>query len=208
MLSTIGIKVDTSDLVNADGKLQNLENALGRLATAGSNKALGSGRSSGKLKFKFRANATRKMKNVVLAIAEEIGRHLNSYTIMGDAGKLKQGSATYSFQYAKLYQKREHRYGIEQEVGFHKGAYVYTESIRGLSNQTEVRDLNEMMSDIKSDFRVNYTLGDTFYIGASGPAYKYFEKGVIGQPVLQPTLRSVMLIYRAVAEAAYARRAY
>jgi len=209
MLSTIGIKVDTSALVNAEGKLQNLENAIARLATSSAGtRSTSPARASGNLKLKFRANATRKMRNVVLAVAQEIAKYLNHYTIIGDADKIDENSPRFSYKYAKMYADRERKYGIEQQVGYHKGAYSYTESIRGVKNREDIRTLAEMQSELKSDFSSQYTLGDTFYISANGPAYHLFERNIIGEPVLKPTLKTVMSTYRAVAEAAYARRAY
>lgn len=208
MLSTIGIKIDTSDLVNADGKLQNLEDALARLSTSGSKNAIRGARGSSKLNFKFRANATRKMKNVVFAIAQQVTLYLNSYTIQGDEDKLNQNSASYSYRYAKMYADRESNYGIEKEVGYHKGAYSYSESARSVKNRTDIRDLSEMQSDLTSEFNSQYKLGDVFYINATGPAYSLFERNIIGNPVLKPTMKSVLATYKAVAEAAYARRAY
>lgn len=200
-LSRVAIKVNVSDIKNAGIKINGLGNALDKVARRAKNlKELPS----------VRMNATRKLKNMVYALAENIILNFNVNTHVGDIDKLMAGYAANATQteknYRRLYETRQNRYGLPVDVGYHAGAYVYsTTPIPEF--KPEIRDQVDMLQDFKRDFYSQFDIRktDVFYIGASGPAYRYMEAGVIGdaQGIIKPTIDWVMKTYAFDMKAAY-----
>jgi len=193
-LSRVGVRIDTSEWKKADIALTGLGNALKRLARGKKEVEMPN----------FRKNATRKAKAMIYALAENVLLNLSMNTKIGDIDKLMAGAAEgakkenpTAFQYFEMYKHRQTKYGLPMNVGYHAGAYTYSESrIPKFKNQITERD--QMVANFKKDFMANFTLGDTFYVTALGPAYKYMNMGIIGQPegIITPTLSSVMATYK------------
>lgn len=199
-LSRIGIRINTSDFLDAEIKLTGLGNALDRLARRSKNVKMP----------EFKPRAVRKLKNMVYALAENVILNMNINTKVGDINRLLAGFKTVSSDpsngYARLYVLRQDAYGLPVDVGYHAGAYTYSHSAVP-AFVPEIRDQVDMLADFRREFYSKYKLGDTFYIAAQGPAYRYMEMGLVGQAegVIKPTIDSVMQTYKFDMAAAYAR---
>lgn len=202
MLSRIGIRIDSSELYDADVAIQGLGNAIEKISRK---------RRSIELP-KFRKNATRKLHNVMLALATNIAYNFSINTPVGDTERIYQGlepnANNTDRNYARLYANRLADYGISMQSGYHAGAYVYSEKSVPDFNP-RINSIEEMLAQVKADFNNNYVLGDVFYIAAKGPAYKFMSQGDIGdgEGVLQPTISSIMSTYAMDLQAAYSKRA-
>lgn len=197
-LSRVGIKVDTSQIGQAEIKINGLGNALDKLA-----------RRAKKVEPpKFRKNAVRKLKNTVYALGESILLNMSWNTQVGDIDKLvagyAKGATGVQRLYRQLYETRQDRYGLPVDVGYHAGSYQYSKA-RIPQFISEIRERDEMLADFKSDFMREFKLGDVFYITAQGPAFKLMEAGVIGQAegIIKPTIQSVMRTYAFDMQQAY-----
>ncbi len=198
-LSRIGIRINTSDFLDAEIKLTGLGNALDKLARRSKNVKMP----------EFKPRAVRKLKNMVYALAENVILNMNINTKVGDIGRLLAGFKTVgsdpSNGYARLYVLRQDAYGLPVDVGYHAGAFQYSMS-PAPAFVPEIRDQTEMLAEFRRDFYSSYKLGDVFYIAAQGPAYRYMEMGKIGdvQGIIKPTIDSVMSTYKFDMTAAYA----
>jgi len=179
-VSRIGIKISTSKLIEAEVAVKSLYNILKRLDKKGG-------------KFDAEKSVKRvsmEMKTAVLDFSTTVLNTVSSNTPIGSEARLSSDA-----NYRRLYELRQGLYGIEARPGFHQGAYVYSE-VRNPPFVPEIRSAGEMTSDFVSEFNSGYKIGDTFYIAATGPAYEFFQKGLIGNdPVASPTLDQVMQIY-------------
>lgn len=197
-LSRVGIRVNTAEMLEADIKLTGLGNALDALA-----------RRSKKVQLpQFRKNAVRKLKNMVYALAENIILNMNINTKVGDIDRLMAGYAENPTReataYRRLYEMRQERYGLPVDVGYHAGSFSYSMT-PSPPLVPVIRDQVDMLADFRRDFYKSYKLGDTFYIAATGTAFRYMEMGKIGNPsgIIKPTIASVMNTYAFDMVAAY-----
>lgn len=193
-LFRISFKIDTSELLDGEIKINALGNALDKLA-----------RKSKRVDdFTFRKNATKKLKNMVIALAKNVATNAYENTPVGDESRLE-----YDNNYLKLYRQRATKFGIDIAVGYHRGAYSYSDS-KIPEFHGQILSYDEMISNIVYDVKSNYKIGDTFYIGAKGPAYGFFEKGFIASApdgVAKPTIESIMQTYAFDLQAAYSKKA-
>ncbi len=144
-----------------------------------------------------------KLENMVQGFASEVAGAASANTPVGNAGDLEWGlnnSNGSASTYADLYLRRsESPYFIEAEVGFHSGAWRYSE------NQNLVFDPNiypeeQVTADTLKEARANYRLGNTFYIGAVGPGYGELQKGSSMQApdgITKPTIQQIQVTYSA-----------
>jgi hypothetical protein len=194
-LSRIAFQVNTEDYKEASFRINALGNAIDNLSRKKKNPKVD----------QFKSYATRKLKNVVLELALSIARNAYTLTPIGDDAKIERGAKGVSGKdamYYWLYEYRNEDLGLPMQAGYHAGAWRYSES-RTPEFKPEIRDMEKMLSDLKADFKANFTLGETFFIGAAGPAYKLFETGVIGQPITKPTIDLVMMTYKIDLQQAY-----
>jgi hypothetical protein len=181
-LSRLAVEINTSQILEAEVKIRALGNALSKLD-----------RKVRKFDTEtFMKNATRKMKTAIEKFSLNLAQILVNNTPIGSSERLETDR-----DYRRLYELRALRYGIVPEVGFHKGAWVYNETKNPQFNP-EIRPVSTVISDFRSDFRANYKIGDTFYVAATGPAFKYFQTGFggsFGGGVLAPSINQIMMIY-------------
>jgi hypothetical protein len=194
MLSFISYQIDTTDIKKGEIALRALGSALSKLD-----------RKRRPIEVeKFRANATRKMSNLVLEFTIRLANLAYENTPMGDDDRIyagaKAGATDADRQYTRLYANRLAQYGIPMEAGYHAGAYVYSKSkIPALV--PEIKDKPEMLADIKRAFNASYKAGDVFYLAAKGPAYKYFINGEIADSSVIPNINTIMQAYRSISQA-------
>jgi len=200
-LSRISFRIDTSQMREADLKLAALGNAISKVQ-----------RKVVKLEMPpFRKNAVRKLKGMAFALAMNVADAASDNTPVGDDDKiaagLNPGASRNAASYARLYANRLASYGINMQAGFHAGAWRYSET-KVPTFSPDVNSYETMISMLRASFMANFQLGDTFYIAAKGPAYKFLESGVIPSApdgIVKPTMQQVLATYRSDLLAAYAR---
>lgn len=101
--------------------------------------------------------------------------------------------------YRYLYELREEKHGIPYDQGFHRGAWKFSSS---QTIQFDARIIPEgtVGQRFKTDFSINYKLGQTFFVGASGPGYASLENASSVQApsgIMRPTIDQVMSVYAA-----------
>lgn len=112
------------------------------------------------------------------------------------ASGMKKSTAS---KYVQYYIQRKKDFGIGIQVGYHRGAWEYSESGQ-FTFDREIKFMENKLTEIVSDFSANYKLGDTFYIGATGPGYSALEKGSSKQAplgIIKPTVDEVVQAYSA-----------
>ena len=125
------------------------------------------------------------LEHMVVRFAEDVAIEASRNTPVGSPD-----------DYPRLYKLRRDKYGIPIEAGFHAGGWVYSES----SNVPFVPKINsplEMQNDVFGEASGQYKLGDTFYIGANGPAYVKLEQGLSDQApegIMKPTLDTIKAV--------------
>lgn len=115
--------------------------------------------------------------HMVSRFTENVVMLASERTRIGSQSSLDQGAedATNGISspersYFSMYQNREFTYGIDVKTGFHKGAWK-------VSNQSSFDfDPQHYSPSYSADaasasIEYNYSNGDTFWIGASGPAF-------------------------------------
>jgi len=194
-LSRLSFKIDTSELLQGEIALNALGNSLDKLA-----------RKRKSLEMpKFRKNATRKIKGMVLALAMNVASYMSENTPIGDEKRINSPG-----KYRQMYEARYDKYRLPMQAGYHAGAYRFSESnIPEFKQGAAITEYKDMLSVVQKEFMSNYTIGDVFYIGAKGPAYKFFEQGAFDSApdgVIKPTLQQVMATYKFDMQMAYARK--
>lgn len=144
----------------------------------------------------IKTEVERKMKNMVTGFAYNVVLSASDNTPLGEEGR-----------YDNLYDLRAKNFGIEATPGFHMGAWRYSES-GNLAFDTNIYSPEEATSRVMQDAKANYNVGDTFYVGAIGPAYQDLENGSSGKApngIMKPALDQLMSIYQADLQAFYRR---
>lgn len=96
--------------------------------------------------------------------------------------------------YRQLYQLRQAQYGIPVDVGFHRGAYKYSEGSPADFVPSIVHS-KIASQQVKEDAFANYSVGDSFYITATGPAFVAFQQWGGKYEVVAPSISQIMAIY-------------
>lgn len=128
----------------------------------------------------------RKMVGMVSGFAYNVALSAVDNTPFGEEGR-----------YDRLYELRRERYGIEATPGFHMGAWRYSES-GSLAFDTNIYSPEQATYEAMQDTKANYKVGNTFYIGAIGPAYKFLENGSspkAPEGIMKPAVDQLMSIY-------------
>lgn len=130
----------------------------------------------------------RRLKFMVREFAAEVANTASENTPMVDPENIAPGGKLRS-----LYEIRQKIYKIPIEQGFHAGSWQYAEGSLVFNptifEQEEVRDMT------RQDVKANYQLGDTFMIGATGPAIQKLENGLSPRApngIMKPTLNAIM----------------
>jgi hypothetical protein len=131
----------------------------------------------------YQYEVEQRLKLMVAGFAREMTEILSRNTPIGDQASIevgKESSSGPAFKYYTFYKNRAEQYGIDDVVGFHKGAYVYAESDSFYFNP-EITEPGDTSSNAYHTAMGSYTIGETFYIGAKGPAYQSLESGKSAQ---------------------------
>lgn len=130
---------------------------------------------------------------LVMKTASSIANIASGNTPIGDSDSL-EGNANYR----RLYEMRQQRFSIPVEVGFHRGAWVYSET-PSVDFSNKINSPSEMLQGVQADLYTSYQLGETFYIAAKGPAYGILNSGANRQApdgIVAPTVQEVIEIYK------------
>ena len=137
----------------------------------------------------------RKLENMVVRFATDIAAAASENTPIGD-----DASIAVAGSYRDYYLQRQQDYDdLPLEAGFHKGNWQYSES-NNFSFKPIIYSYEEMKNNVYGEADLAYSIGDTFYIGASGPAYIQLEQGLSTQApngIKAPTIAQIETAYRA-----------
>ena len=142
---------------------------------------------------RFNLENNRKLQNAVEMFAVDIAKAASQKTPIGDESSLVEGTKYYGY-----YDTRAKNLNIPIEVGYHKGAWQYSES--GMLDFTPaVTEVSTMLDDVLNIAQMEYKLGDTFTVGAIGPGYAALENDsslqTNGQGIMQPALDVVTSVF-------------
>lgn len=138
------------------------------------------------------AEVERKLKYMVAGFAKEITELASSNTPVGDAEALAN-----RYSYRQYYEKRNDRFGIEVDIGFHAGAWVYSQDGTPVFDPTIYPDENTSEKAFQQAKDI-YKLGQTFYIAATGPGYEDLNKGSspkAPEGIIAPTMQAITGMY-------------
>lgn len=118
--------------------------------------------------LEYKLEVERKLKHMVAGFAKEVALAASLATRIGH---VSEGGNTR--KYLELYKGRKKTYGIAPIEGYHKGAWTYTEG--ALTFNPTIFDVGTMADKTEYQAEVSYKVGDSFTIGATGPAYKMLQ---------------------------------
>lgn len=120
----------------------------------------------------YKLEVERKLKYMVAGFAQDVARAASDAT---RKGHVSEGGNTQ--KYLSYYKTRSLPppvgAGIAPIEGFHKGAWTYTEGT--LTFNPVIFDVATMLGQVDHLATVNYKIGDSFTIGAKGPAYEMLQ---------------------------------
>lgn len=112
----------------------------------------------------YKKEVERKLKAMVVGFAQDVASAASDATRIGH---ISEGGNT--LNYINKYKQRAVEYGIAPVEGYHRGAWQYTEG--ALTFNPVIYDKATMLDTVDLKAEVNYKIGDTFTVGAIGPAY-------------------------------------
>lgn len=154
---------------------------------------------------KYKEEIERKLKGMVATFAYKVTNIAVDNTPIGDRESLALGeTGKQPFKtYLDLYAGRQKKYGIPIQVGYHKNAWQYSESDNFISLfSPDISDYSYNAESVYNRVQDNYNIGDTFYIGASGPGFaaldgRYESPSSQKAPngIMAPSVSDIMVIY-------------
>lgn len=115
----------------------------------------------------------RKLKAMVTGFAGEVALAASART------KIIPDEALVTAYWQKIYSKRQDKFGIQMEPGYHAGAWKYYEGKLMFQDPT-IYSSGAMHQKVLIDAESNYKLGDKFSIGMTGPVAEYAGAGASG----------------------------
>jgi hypothetical protein len=120
----------------------------------------------------YKAEVERKLKHMVVGFAQDVALAASEKT---RKGHISEGGNTLA--YINHYKQRAKAPpiggGIAPIEGYHQGAWQYTEG--ELQFNPAIYDQATMLGTVDYKAEANYKIGDTFTIGATGPAYEMLQ---------------------------------
>lgn len=142
----------------------------------------------------FSVTFKRKLENMVEEFAVEVAKTASNQTPIGNETDLMKGSGSYW----NYYKTRRDNFGLPIEVGYHKGAWGFSNT-SNFSFQQKIESVMNMLNDVRNDAE-SVVLGRDFYIGAKGPGFYSLEHGSSAQApdgIMAPTLAMIMQAQKA-----------
>lgn len=149
----------------------------------------------------FQKELKRKLEETVRDFATEMSVQASLNTPVGDADAIENKPS-----YRSWYVTRYNKHGIEIAPGFHSGAWVFSKD-----NNFEFDNSIYETEEVKSNTYLSssgYALGDTFYIGASGPGFGLLENAYSTKApdgIMKPTLENIIDVYSVQIKKLYER---
>lgn len=137
----------------------------------------------------YKKEVERKLKSMVVGFAQDVASAASDATRIGH---ISEGGNTLA--YINKYKQREKDYKIDPVEGFHKGAWEYVEGSLTFNPTPTIYDKATMLGNVDYKAEANYKIGDTFTIGAIGPAYKMLQ---VLDDIEGVTISTVMGAHRA-----------
>lgn len=117
--------------------------------------------------------------------ASDIARLASESTKLGSDESIEYGRSnkgTPEANYFQYYQNRLQHFSIEARAGFHKGSWDIS-STGAFNFDPEIYSINEKETSIEETISYSYTLGDNFWIGATGPGFAMLnDTSIKGNP--------------------------
>lgn len=140
----------------------------------------------------YKLEVERKLKYMVAGFAKELTDLASSNTPVGDAEALAN-----RYSYRKYYEERQDSFGIEMDIGFHAGAWVYSQDGTPVFDNTIYPEENTSTKAFQQAKDI-YKLGQSFYIAATGPGYYDLERSSSPKApmgIIAPTMQAVQGMY-------------
>ena len=116
----------------------------------------------------YKAEVERKLKAMVVGFAQDVALAASEST---RKGHISEGGNTLA--YVDHYKQRKELHNIDPIEGYHKGAWQYSEG--QLTFNESITPVGTMVNEVGYQAEANYKIGDTFYIGATGPAFEMLQ---------------------------------
>lgn len=145
----------------------------------------------------IKVDAENRMKKMVVTFSYYVTLALGENTPVGDFEALDIDGQYFNANYYAMYSAREDRTGLPIEVGYHSGAWQFSKS-PNITGVPVIYEIEQAAQYARADAKSQYKLGDTFYIGASGPGYEDLERGSSPKApdgIIRPTLDQIASIY-------------
>lgn len=126
----------------------------------------------------YKTEVERKLRGMVSMFAYAATRAIQEKTPIGDQASIDAGEMAANGpqkDYYNLYAGRQRDYGIKTEVGFHRGAYEYSET-GNFQFSPDVLEEYSAAEEVQNAVDARYAIGDKFFIGAEGPGYYALDK--------------------------------
>lgn len=152
----------------------------------------------------YKTEVERKLRGMVSMFAYAATRAIQEKTPIGDQDSIEAGrDATEGPQrdYFVLYRDRKNNpnIGIDTKVGFHRGAYEYSES-GNFQFSPEIVEEYAAAEEVQNAVDAKYAIGDKFFIGAEGPGYYALDKEASSEQapdgISGPAMQVISDIYR------------
>jgi hypothetical protein len=139
--------------------------------------------------------------HMVVSFAGDIAQIASNKTKLGSAESLQYGEdnpGTMEAVYFNMYKNRFDQHGINIQVGFHKGAWTTNTSPTFALDKT-IYENESVDSRATQKTKDNYTLGQTFWVGANGPGFYMLNdvsaRGNPGWSLGDEAIEAIMEIY-------------
>ena len=155
---------------------------------------------------KYTKEIERKLIEMVAHFAYKVTEVASNNTPIGDQASIDIGmTGKEPFKtYYDYYSARKDKYNIALQVGFHRGAWQYSESedFKGLFSP-DINNASYNPDIVYNKISDSYKLGDTFYIGAIGPGFAALDGTYGATPssqqapngIIAPSISDIMVIY-------------
>lgn len=148
-----------------------------------------------------------KLEYMVASFARDVTAAASQSTPIGDAEALQNRPSYRNFYLQRAKPVSQGGYGIDAEVGFHAGAWVYSDDT-SLAFDSNIYTNEEAEGKAFADAKSGYQLGETFYIVGQGPAFIELENGLSPKApngIIKPTEQVIESTYRVNLKSAYDR---
>jgi hypothetical protein len=139
--------------------------------------------------------------HMVVSFAGDVAQIASNKTKLGNSESLQYGEdnpGTMEAVYFNMYKNRFDQHGINIQVGFHKGAWTTNTSPTFALDKT-IYENETVDSRATQKTKDNYTLGQTFWVGANGPGFYMLNdvsaRGNPGWSLGDEAIEAIMEIY-------------